>query len=132
MTHYCATTLKGGFRMGRKPARKRVARTLRRIKEALRKRWHDGEHEPAAWLGRALNGWLNCFAVPGSSTPLYRFKQRLRRVFMRALRRRSQAGRTARLRLDHLIRTHWPSLRIRHPWPAQRLTVTARGRSPVR
>ena len=132
MTHYCATTLKGGFRMGRKPARNRVTRTLRRIKEVLRRRWHDGEHELAAWLGRVLNGWLNYFAVPGSSASLYRFQQRLRRLFMRALRRRSQADRTTWLRLDHLIRTHWPSLRIRHPWPAKRLTVTTQGRSRMR
>jgi len=48
MTHYCATTLRGGFRVGRQPARTRMTRTLRRIQEVLRTRWHDGEHELAA------------------------------------------------------------------------------------
>ena len=109
-----------------------MTRTLRRIKEVLRKRWHDGEHELAAWLGRVLNGWLNYFAVPGSSVALQRFQQRLRRLLWQALRRRSQADRTTWARVDHLIRRYWPSLRIRHPWPAQRLSVTTQGRSPVR
>ena len=123
MTHYCATTLRGGFRMGRRPMTTRMNRTLRRIKEVLRRRWHDGEHELAAWLGRVLAGWLNYFAVPGSSVSLQRFQQRLRRLFLRALRRRSQKDRTAWLRLDRLIRHHWPRLHIRHPWPGQRLAV---------
>ena len=56
MTHYCATTRRGKFRVGRKPSRKRVGRTLRRIWEALRMRMHLGEHEVAIWLGRVIKG----------------------------------------------------------------------------
>ncbi|MCY4239230.1 MAG: hypothetical protein OXC93_12945, partial [Rhodospirillaceae bacterium] len=41
MTHFCDQSRKGKFRVGRKPSRKRLRRTLRRIKEELRKRWHD-------------------------------------------------------------------------------------------
>ena len=132
MTHYCATTLKGRFRMGRKPVKKRVTRTWRRVKDLLRKRWHAGEHELAAWLGRVLRGWLNYYAVPGSGTFLQAFRQRLRRLFLRALRRRSQADRTSWDRVDHLIGKYWPKVSIRHPWPAQRLTVITQGRSRVR
>ena len=132
MTHYCATTLKGRFRMGRKPVKKRVTRTLRRVKDLLRKRWHDGEHELAAWLGRVFRGWLNYYAVPGSGMFLQAFRQRLRRLLLRALRRRSQADRTSWDRVDHLIGKHWPKVSIRHPWPAQRLTVITQGRSRVR
>ena len=39
-THYCTTTRGGRFRLGRKPVAKRVSRTLARIGEVLRKRWH--------------------------------------------------------------------------------------------
>ena len=39
-THYCTTTRRGRFRLGRKPVAKRVNRTLARIDEVLRKRWH--------------------------------------------------------------------------------------------
>ena len=37
-THYCTTTRRGRFRLGRKPVAKRVNRTLARIDEVLRKR----------------------------------------------------------------------------------------------
>ncbi len=37
--------------------------TLRRIKEALRKLWHDNRHKTAKW--RVIKGWLNYYAVPG-------------------------------------------------------------------
>ena len=67
MTHFCAKTRNGKFRLGRRPWRKRVGRTLRRIKEELRRRMHWGKHEVVRWLGRVIHGWLNYFAVPGTS-----------------------------------------------------------------
>lgn len=65
-THYCATTRKGRFRVGRKPMAKRMNRTLKQIKEELHKRWRRPIGETAQWLGRVLNGWLNDYAAPGS------------------------------------------------------------------
>ena len=59
LTYYCTVTRTGWFRLGRKPARKRVSRTIRRIREALRQRWHVDKHENARWLGRVIRGWLN-------------------------------------------------------------------------
>ena len=41
LTHYCRTTRTGNFGLGRKPAPKRVRRTLKAIKNALRWRMHD-------------------------------------------------------------------------------------------
>ena len=67
LTHYCTTTLRGRFRLGRKPVAKRVNRTLARIDEVLRKRWHHDIWEVGRWLGRVCNGWLNYFAVPGQA-----------------------------------------------------------------
>ncbi len=123
MTHFCEQTRKGGFRVGRKLSRKRVRRTLRRIKEALRMRWHDNRHETAKWLGRVINGWLNYYAVPGSSQCLQGFIHQCKRLLMRALRRRSQKDRTEWRDIDTLTAAHWPKASIRHPWPAQRLVV---------
>lgn len=132
MTHYCDQSRKGRFRVGRKPSRKRVNRTLRRINEALRKRWHDNRHDTARWLGRVINGWLNYYAVPGSGRYLEAFAHRCKRLLWRALRRRSQRDRTAWEDIETLIKAHWPKVRIRHPWPSQRLVATTQGRSPVR
>jgi len=131
MTHYCAMTRRGKFRVGRKPAAKRVRRTLARIEEELRKRWHQDELEVLKWLGRVLNGWLNCYAVPGSSRALSAFVFQVKRLLLRALRRRSQKDRTDWPTLGRKTRS-WPRPTIRHPWPDQRLAVTTRGRSRMR
>ena len=100
LTHYCTTTRRGRFRLGRKPVAKRVNRTLARIDEVLRKRWHHDIWEVGRWLGRVCNGWLNYFAVPGSGRFIRAFLRRLQRRWMRALRRRSQRARFSWKRLS--------------------------------
>ncbi len=85
--------------------------TLRRIKEALRMRWHDNRHETAKWLGRVINGWLSYYAVPGSSQSLQGFIHQCKRLLMRALRRRSQKDFTGDI--DTLAAAHWPKASIR-------------------
>ena len=133
-THYCATDGRGRFQLGRKPVAKRMNRTLKRLKEELRRRMHHDVVDTAKWLGRVVNGWLNYYAVPTSFRYLYRFVQRLKRLWHKTLRRRSQKDRFKWARLQTLMDTHWPRLEIRHPWPSQRFAVSAyssatRGRS---
>ena len=123
MTHFCDRTRKGWFRVGRRPSRKRVRRTLARIRDALRRRWHMDRHDSARWLGRVIGGWLNCYAVPGASRSLSAFVQAVRRLLLRALRRRSQRDRTSWKTVDMLMALHWPRPTIRHPWPDQRPAV---------
>ncbi len=82
-------------------------RTLRRIKEALRKRWHDNRHKTAKW--RVIKGCY--YAVPGSSESLQGFIYQCKRL--RALRRRSQKDRTEWRDMDTLIEAHWPKASIR-------------------
>ena len=122
-THYCATARRGGFRLGRKPVAKRVNRTLARIGEVLRKRWHHDIWSVGAWLGQVYRGWLNYFAVPGSGRFLGTFRRRLKCLWMRALRRRSQRSRFTWQRLERLTQILWPRTSIRHPWPEQRFAV---------
>ena len=123
MTHFCTVTRNGTFRLGRKPARKRVTRTLQRIRGLLRTRWHVDKHDTARWLGRIIRGWLTSSAVPGSYRFLNAFVYRVKRLFLRALRRRSQKDRTSWEAVDTLTRRYWPKVRILHAWPNQRLTV---------
>ena len=121
--HYCTTTRRGRFRLGRKPVAKRVNRTLARIDEVLRKRWHHDIWEVGEWLGRVYRGWLNYFAVPGSGRFIRAFRRRLQRLWMRALRRRSQRARFDWKRLERMTELLWPRASIRHPWPDQRFAV---------
>ena len=122
-THYCRTTRNGKFGLGRKPVGKRVDQTLRRIGAELRRRMHHNPYEVAKWLGKILNGWLRYYAVPTSSPSLRRFAFRLRRMWLRVLRRRSQTDRTKLDKLGRVAAAFWPPLQILHPWPEQRFAV---------
>ena len=124
-------TRKGSFVLGRKPVAKQMRRTLKRIKEELRRRMHVKVAHTAKWLGKVLNGWLNYYAVPNSFRYLSRFVFRLERLWLRTLRRRSQKDRCQWSRIQGLRTKYWPKLKIRHPWPWQRFAVTTQGRSPV-
>ncbi len=119
-THYCRTTRKGRFGLGRKPIRKRVTRTLKRIEAELRQRMHDNIYEVAIWLGRVVGGWLRYYAVPTSSRSLQTFGHRLKRLWLRVLRRRSQKDRLPWGKVDLLAAVFWPPLRTVHPWPDRR------------
>ena len=131
-THYCMETRRGRFLLGRKPVAKRMSRTLKRIKEALRRRMHDSVKATAKWLGKVLNGWLHYYAVPTSRRFLERFAKRLKRLWLATLRRRSQRDRFDWTRLAQLTAAYWPKLEIRHPWPHVRFAVTCtQGRSLV-
>ena len=81
-THYCRKDRKGRFGLGRKPVRKRVTRTMKRIKIELRRRMHDDVMDTGRWLGRVVRGWLNYYAVPASFPYLQQFVWRLRRIWI--------------------------------------------------
>ncbi len=76
-----------------------MSRTLKRIKEALRRRMHCDVIDTAKWLGKVVDGWLNYFEIPTSTLYLRRFVERLKRVWLKTLRRRSQKD---RYRLDQI------------------------------
>ncbi len=121
--HFCTRTREGGFRLGRKPANSRMARTLKRIREILRKRMHWDIWDVGKWLGKVLEGWLNYFAVPGTSRWLEKFKYRLSRLWMKTIRRRSQRASFSWRKLDRMVEPLWPRTNIRHPWPEERFAV---------
>ena len=102
-----------------------MSRTLKRIKEALRRRMHENVADTARWLGKVLDGWLNYYAVPKSHRYLHRFVLRLKRMWLLILRRRSQKDRFKWASIAQLTARHWPKLKIRHPWPNQRFAVSA-------
>ena len=125
-THYCLRTRDGWFGLGRKPVGQRVNRTVKRIGVELRRRMHHHPYEVVRWLGKVLNGWLRYYAVPTSYRSLKRFVFRLRRMWLRVLRRRSQMDRTKLDKLGRVANAFWPPLKILHPWPDERF----RGQRP--
>lgn len=91
---------------------------------------HGDIEATAKSLGMVAGGWLNHFVVPASLRYLARFVKRLKRLWLWALRRRSQKDHFKWAEIDRLAARHWPRLEIMHTWPEQRFVVThIQGRS---
>ena len=123
-THYCRTTRKGRFGLGRKPVASRMRRTLKAIKAELGRRMHHNPVRTGEWLGRVLRGWRAYYAVPTSSRSLLGFVHAVKRLWMHVLRRRSQRDRFTWERLQSLCSRLWPRVTVRHQWPDARFAVT--------
>lgn len=122
-THQCSRTrTHGWFTVLRQSISQRMRTTLRATAEKLRKRMHRPVGETGRWLGRVVQGWLNYHAVPGNTRQINRFVDEVAKLWLRALRRRSQRGRRRWTweRMQRLARRHLPRPRILHPYPGQR------------
>jgi group II intron reverse transcriptase/maturase len=125
-THHCGKTRQGWFKVGRLPLTKRMRTKLGEIKMNLRRRMHERVEETGPWLRSVVRGWLNYYAVPGTSHMLDQFVTEVDRLWAKSLRRRSQRGQRSWpwTRISKLVK-HWiPRARIVHPYPDQRLSVT--------
>ena len=125
-THHCGKTRKGWFKVGRLPLTKRLRTKLAEVKEHLRRRMHEPVEQTGQWLRSVVRGWLNYYAVPGTSHVLDQFVTEVDRLWAKSLRRRSQRGKRSWpwTRISKLVK-HWiPRARIVHPYPDQRLCVT--------
>ena len=132
-THYCGTTRKGAFKVKRKSIAKRLRATLQAIKLELRKRMHARVSALGYWLRTVVRGWFQYFAVPDNFASLEQFRKHVSRLWLQALRRRSQKGACWTWeRMNRLIARWLPPARILHPYPDRRLTVTTQGKSRMR
>ena len=52
--------------MRRTTIRKRMRAKLRELKQELRRRMHDPVPETGGWLKSVVEGYFNCYAVPGN------------------------------------------------------------------
>jgi hypothetical protein len=63
---------------------------LSEIKEELRRRMHQPIPEQGRWLTEVIRGFFGCHAVPTDFPPLSAFRDHIRHLWLRALRRLSQ------------------------------------------
>lgn len=130
-THVCGSTRSHGlFKIRRYTVAKRMRATLSAIKLQLRKRWHHPVGETARWLRSVVQGWMNYHAVPDNSRRLSRFVDAVSKLWLQALRRRSQRAkrRWTWSRMHRLVRQYLPRPRVIHPYP----NVRFRARLKVR
>jgi group II intron reverse transcriptase/maturase len=131
-THMCGQTQRGVFTVRRKTIAQRLRRKLQEVKQTLRLRMHSPIQELGAWLRRVVTGHYQYYAVPRNLVMLRVFRDRIMRYWCHTLRRRSQRHRVTWQWMYELARRWFPDPQILHPYPAQRLHVMTRGKSPVR
>jgi RNA-directed DNA polymerase len=131
-THCCARTKNGRFLLKRITIAKRMRTKLHEVKDELMRRRHHAIPEQGRWLGSVLRGHYAYYAVPGNSDRINRFYNEVTRLWLRALRRRSQRHRLPWTRMRRLSARWLPPPKRMHPFPNARFAATTQGRSPVR
>jgi RNA-directed DNA polymerase len=124
-THICARKRKsGGFTVHRKTIGKRLREKIKDVRETLIRNRHRTVAEQGRWLQRVVQGYFNYYAVPGNRRALEAFRTQIGHAWLRALRRRSQKGRSLTWqRLQRWMEKWIPRATVRHPYPNQRLCV---------
>jgi len=132
-THVCGKTRKTGrFKLKRTIDSKRMWAKLRALKGEIERRRHLPIPEQGRWLANVLHGHYQYYAVPENIEALRTFRRQVVRLWLRALRRRSQRTTVTWERMTRLEARWLPPARILHPWPEQRFDAKTQGRSPVR
>jgi hypothetical protein len=98
-------------------------RSLREIKDGLRKRMHDSVQEQGRWLRQVVEGYFQYHAVPTNLQRLGAFRYHVMQKWQRVLRRRSQKDRTSWERMTELAERWLPKVTPLHPWPEARFAV---------
>jgi RNA-directed DNA polymerase len=114
-THYLAKARSGILNIVLKPSVKARERFIRKVRTWLKLNRHLPVRDQRAHLDKMLNGFYQYFGLQLCCTPLYGVRQRVRRAWAWALKRRSQK---AKRRCD------WATLSAR-PWfelPIPRVT----------
>jgi group II intron reverse transcriptase/maturase len=131
-THLCDKTRKGKFTVGRRTMARKMRAKLKALKQVLRKRMHQGIGETGKWLAAVVRGHYQFYGLPRNYLALDLFRHRIRRLWQRALSRRSQKGRITESQMARIADRWLPIPRICHPYPEVRLAVMIQGKSPVR
>ena len=123
-TFICSTTRQGKFQIKRKSRSDRMRAKLKVIKQELRRRMHQPIPLQGKWLRQVVTGYFNYHAVPTNGRALTEFRFRVKGLWHRTLRRRSQKDWTPWDRIVRLANDWLPKPKILHPWPDRRFAVT--------
>ena len=77
----------------RKTQATRMARKLKELRVELRKRWHARVPEQHTWLSQVLRGHYGYYGLIFNAQSLNQFYQLVKRMWFKALKRRSQKSR---------------------------------------
>ena len=112
-THYWGRSRKGNWTVKRKTAKDRFSRSLRAIKEWMKRARHVPLRKQSKTLGQKMAGHFNYYGIRGSSDAINRFHDEVRRLWKKWLGRRSQRACMTWEKLNRLLK--------RYPLPPARL-----------
>jgi len=69
------------------------------------------------WLGAVVRGYFQHHAIPGNWARLRAFRNQVRRLWWRQLRRGRQRSRWSWERFQERLGSLLPGIRIQHPYP---------------
>jgi RNA-directed DNA polymerase len=130
--HICTTDRRGRYAIRRLTDPKRMRRKLHQLHEELERRRHDPIPAQGAWLRSVIRGFDQYHGVPNNIDALEAFRHGVFRLWMNALRRRSQTSRITVERMVRLSEKWFPHAKIVHPWPQQRFDARTQGKNRMR
>ena len=121
-THACGKTRKGYFTVKRLTMRTRLRSKLKDVKAGLRQRLQVPARDVGMWLRSVVNGHFRYYGVTGNYRALCQFREEIKRLWRRSLRRRSQKGKAPWSLIARLSAQWLPRPRIYHSYTS--LTAT--------
>ena len=103
-THYCCMNRKGHFFVMRKTQRARMIRKLKALRTEARRRMHWPLRKQQRWLAAVLRGHYGYYGYLGNSRALSNFAYQVRKLWFRALCRRSQKNAMTWERFNRLLK----------------------------
>ena len=91
-THYCGRTRDGRFVVKRQTQSKRLSKKLQELRQEARERRHTPVTDQHTWLSQVLRGHYAYYGLPSNFRMLRAFSDHVRKLWYRALWRRSQRG----------------------------------------
>jgi RNA-directed DNA polymerase len=114
-THYCGRTRDGRFVVKRQTQSKRLTKKLQELRQEARQRRHTPIADQHTWLSQVLRGHYAYFGLPSNFRLLMTFHEEVRKLWQRALRRRSQRNLTWDRFNSLLERFPLPRPKVIHP-----------------
>lgn len=122
-THSCGMKRNGMFVVLRQTDKKRMHAKLKELKIEMKRRRHLPLSHQGQWLRSVVVGHFNYFGVPTNLRALNTFRYKVIRLWMKAIRSRSQNDRFSWERMYKLSELYLPWGHITHPYPLKRFGV---------
>jgi len=119
-THKGGTTKNGRYKVVRETMKKRLRAKLVEVRKTLMVQRHAGIHVLGTWLRSVVIGYMNYHAVPGNLKAINTFRSEVIKMWLAALRRRSQKARLTWAKFRKWVKLWIPSVRLVHPYPTER------------